>query len=60
MKQPRRPSYRQFILLMERETKIRLEEKARVEVVSILADLLLEAIDAAPGEATEGISESED
>lgn len=60
MKQPRRPSYRQLILLMERETKIRLEEKARVEVVSILADLLLEAIDAAPGEATEGISESED
>lgn len=60
MKQPRRPSYRQLILLMERQTKIRLEEKARVEVVSILADLLLEAIDAAPGEATEGISESED
>jgi len=59
MKQPVRPSCRQ-LMLVNCETKIRLDGKTREEVIRTLADLLLEAIDGLPGEATEGTNESQD
>jgi hypothetical protein len=43
VKQPPRVSHRQLTLL-ESEVSIRLDEKAREEVISVLADLLLEAL----------------
>jgi hypothetical protein len=48
------------MLVMDCETKIPLDGKARAEVVSALADLLLEAMDAQPGQAAEATNESED
>jgi hypothetical protein len=48
------------LLLVNCETKIRLDEKTREEVIRTLADLLLEAIDGLPGEAMEGANESQD
>lgn len=59
MKQPRRVSYRQLKLL-ESEIAIRVDERIRGEVIDALADLLLEAIGAMPGESAEVRSESED
>ena len=59
MKQPLRVSHRQLTLL-ESEVSIRLDEKAREEVISALADLLLEALGGAPGEAAGVGNEFED
>jgi hypothetical protein len=59
VKQPRRVSYRQFKLL-EFEIPIRVDERIRGEVIDALADLLLEALGAMPGESAEARNESED
>ena len=59
MKQPRRVSYRQLKLL-ESEIAIPVDERVRGEVIDALADLLLEALGAMPGESAEVRSESED
>ena len=60
MKQPPRISHRQLSLL-ESERTIRLDdEKARDEVISTLADLLLEALGDVPGESAEAQNEPED
>ena len=59
MKQPRRVSHRQLKLL-ESEIAIRVDERVRGEVIDALADLLLEALGAMPGESAEVRSESED
>ena len=58
MKQPRRVSHRQLKLL-ESEIVIRVDERVRVEVIDVLADLLLEALGARSGESAEARSESE-
>ena len=58
MKQPRRAPYRQLQLL-ESEMPIRVDERVRAEVINALADLLLEALGAMPGESAE-VNESED
>lgn len=63
LKQPRRPSHRQLMLPLERETPIRLGEEAREDLIRTLADLLLEAIGTRTGEPAEGghkANESED
>ena len=59
MKQPARISYRQLKLL-ESEMPIRVDERVRAEVINALADLLLEALGAMPGESAEVRNESED
>ena len=59
MKQPRRVSYRQLKLL-ESEIAIPVDERVCGEVIDALADLLLEALGATPGESAEVKSESED
>ena len=59
MKQPRRVPYRQLKLL-ESEIAIRLDERIRAEVIDALADLLLEALGAMPGESAGVRNESED
>ena len=59
MKQPRRAPYRQLKLL-ESEMPIRVDERVRAEVINALADLLLEALGAMPGESAEVRNESED
>ena len=59
MKQPPRISYRQLRLL-ESELTIRVDERVRGEVVSALADLLLDAFGAMDGESAEVRNESED
>ena len=59
MKQPPRISYRQLKLL-ESEITNRVDERVRGEVVNALADLLLEALGAMPGESAEVENESED
>ena len=59
MKQPRRVPYRQLKLL-ESEMTIRVDERVRAEVITALADLLLEAIGAMPGESAGVRNESED
>ena len=60
MRQPRRLSSRQLALCLECETTIPLGEKAREEMISALADLLLEAIGEVPSKAAGGQNESED
>ncbi len=59
MKQPPRISHRQLKLL-ESEMVIRVDERVRAEVINALADLLLEAVGAMPGESAEARNESED
>ena len=59
MKQPQRVSYRQLRLL-ESEIIVRVDERIRREVIDALADLLLEALGATPGESVETGNESED
>ena len=59
MKQPPRASYRQLKLL-ESQAVIQMDERVRSEVINALADLLLEALDAMPGESAETRNESED
>lgn len=58
MKRPPRISHRQFKLL-ESEIAIRVDERVRTEVINALADLLLEAVGAMPGESAEARNESE-
>jgi hypothetical protein len=58
VKQPPRISHRQFKLL-ESEIAIRVDERVRTEVINALADLLLEAVGAMPGESAEARIESE-
>jgi hypothetical protein len=57
VKQPR-ISHRQFKLL-ESEIAIRVDERVRTDVINALADLLLEAVGAMPGESAEARNESE-
>jgi len=59
VKQPPRISHRQLKLL-ESEMPIRVDERVRAEVINALADLLLEALGAMPGEFAEVRNESED
>jgi hypothetical protein len=59
VKQPRRISHRQLTLL-ESEIVTRVDERVRAEVIDALADLLLEAVGAMPGESVEARNESED
>jgi hypothetical protein len=59
VKRPPRISYRQLKLL-ESEMTIRVDERVQGEVVNTLADLLLEALGAMPGESAEVRNESED
>ena len=59
MRQPPRTSYRQLKLL-ESETTIRVDERVKEEVIDVLADLLLEALGAIPGNPAEVSNESED
>jgi len=59
VKEPRRVSYRQLKLL-ESEIPMRVHERIRGEVIDALADLLLEALGARPGESAEASNESED
>jgi hypothetical protein len=59
VKQPQRISHRQLKLL-ESETAIQADQGVRGEVVSALADLLLEALGASPGGTEEASNEPED
>lgn len=63
MRQPRTPSIRQLTLPLQCETTIRLGKEVREEAISLLADLLLEALGAVPVDPAEGgraLNESED
>ena len=59
MKRPRRTSYRQLTLLLDREAPAQLTPEVRQELIGALADLLLEALDEAP-EGGQGQDESKD
>ena len=59
MKRPRRTSYRQLTLLLDSEAPAQLAPEAHKELISALADLLLEALDRAP-EGGQGQDESKD
>jgi hypothetical protein len=59
VKQSPRISHRQLRLL-ESEIVIRVDERVRTDLIDALADLLLEAAGAIPGESAEVRNESED
>ena len=60
MRQPQRPSSRQLALLLEQETTILLSQKGQEEMITTLADLLLEALGEVPSESVGVRNEPQD